>query len=38
METGTSVHADIEKELAEAIDFAEKSSFPNKRDLLKDVY
>ena len=38
MEPEISVHADIEKELAEAIDFAEKSSFPNKRDLLEDVY
>jgi len=38
LETGISVHEDIEKELAEAVDFAEKSSFPNKRDLLEDVY
>ena len=38
MEIVPSVLIDIENELAEAIEFAEKSSFPNKRDLLEDVY
>ena len=38
METDLSIHSDIENELAEAIEFAEKSSFPDEHDLLEDVY
>jgi len=33
-----SVLADVEKELKEAIDFAEHSAFPDIQDLLEDVY